>query len=34
MASKEVKEECDYHGIGEMSVTVQFGNSSDITWIC
>ena len=29
--AKDVKEESDYHGIGEMSITVQFDNSSDVT---
>ena len=30
MAGKEVKKESDYHGRGEMSITVQFDNASDI----
>ena len=33
-SKKGVKEEYDYHGRGEMSITAQFGNSRDITWIC
>ena len=34
MARKNVKEESDFHGRVEISIAVQFGDSSDITWIC
>ena len=33
MAGKGANKESLYHGISEMSITVLFGNSTDITWI-
>ena len=34
MARKDVQDEPDYFGGGDMSIMVQFSSSSDPTWIC
>ena len=34
MARKDIKEETDYHGRGDVNIIVEFDNSSDLIWIC
>ena len=34
MARKNVKQRYDYYKRVDKGTTIQFGNSSDLTWIC